>query len=176
MNNRSSTETSDLRYRALLDAIDEGFCIIEVLFERDGTAVDYRFLETNAAFDAQTGLRRATGRRMRELAPLHEEHWFRIYGDVALTGRPVALSSRQLRWDVGTTCSRSASTILSDIMSLSSSRTSLNESAQSSHYGRATTHFGEAKPNMPSPGAKPRMRASPKIGCWRWLPTSFATR
>jgi PAS domain S-box-containing protein len=80
--------TANVHYRALFDAIDQGFCIIEVLFDSHGAPVDYRFLETNTAFEAQTGLRDATGRRMRELAPSHEEHWFRIYGDIARTGTP----------------------------------------------------------------------------------------
>src|SRR2546426_4685837 len=88
MTDRSDAALSDAHYRALFDAIDQGFCIIEVLFDEHGTPVDYRFLETNAAFEAQTGMRAATGRRMRELAPSHEEHWFRIYGEVALTGEP----------------------------------------------------------------------------------------
>jgi signal transduction histidine kinase len=79
---------ADAHYRELFDAIDQGFCIIEVLFDSHDTPVDYRFLETNAAFEAQTGLRDAPGRRIRELAPSHEEHWFRIYGDVARTGTP----------------------------------------------------------------------------------------
>ena len=75
--------------RELFLAFDQGFCAIEVLFDESGRAVDYRFLEVNAAFERQTGLHAATGRRMRELAPAHEEHWFRIYGDVAVTGTAV---------------------------------------------------------------------------------------
>ncbi len=36
----------------------------------------------------------AQGKRMRELAPQHEEHWFEIYGRVALTGQPVRFQNR----------------------------------------------------------------------------------
>ena len=75
-------------YRALFESIDQGFCTIEVLFDTNGHACDYRFLEVNPAFERQTGLRDAVGRRMREIAPAHEEHWFEIYGEVALTGVP----------------------------------------------------------------------------------------
>ena len=78
----------EARYRTLFDSIDEGFCIIEVLFDADGQACDYRFLETNPAFIRQTGLSDAIGRRMREFAPEHEAHWFEIYGEIALSGRP----------------------------------------------------------------------------------------
>lgn len=59
-----------------------------MIFDENGKSVDYRFLETNSAFEKQTGLIDAQGKRMRELAPEHEEHWFEIYGRVASTGQP----------------------------------------------------------------------------------------
>lgn len=81
------------KYRLLFESIDEGFCIIEVLFDDDGQAVDYRFLELNPAFKQQTGLHNAVGKRMRELEPRHEEHWFETYGQVALTGEPTRFTN-----------------------------------------------------------------------------------
>jgi signal transduction histidine kinase/CheY-like chemotaxis protein len=75
--------------RELFDALDQGFCTIEVLFDESGRANDYQFTDVNAAFEQQTGLHAAAGRRMRELAPAHEEHWYRIYGEIAQTGKPV---------------------------------------------------------------------------------------
>ena len=56
-------------------------------------AVDYRFVEVNPAFTRQTGLANAVGKRMRELATAHEDHWFEIYGRVARTGKPVRFES-----------------------------------------------------------------------------------
>jgi PAS domain S-box-containing protein len=79
---------SEERYRALFNTLIDGFCIIEVLLDPEGRPADYRFLEVNPEFEAQTGLRNAPGKRMRELAPEHEEYWFEIYGKVALTGEP----------------------------------------------------------------------------------------
>ena len=79
---------SEERYRNLFNAMEEGFCIIEMIFDAEGRPVDYRFLEVNAAFEKQTGLHEAEGKRMRELAPAHEAHWFEIYGKIALTGEP----------------------------------------------------------------------------------------
>jgi len=81
-------KTAEEKYRTLFDSIDEGFCIIEMVFE-DDQPVDYRFLEVNSAFDRQTGLHDAQGRLMRSLAPNHESYWFEIYGKVASTGNPV---------------------------------------------------------------------------------------
>jgi PAS domain S-box-containing protein len=80
---------SDERYRQLFNSIDEGFCTVEVLFDEQERAIDYRFLDTNPTFDAQTGLANATGRTMRELVPYHDEFWFEIYGKVALTGESI---------------------------------------------------------------------------------------
>jgi PAS domain S-box-containing protein len=79
---------SETRYRALFEAIDEGFCVLEMLLDDQGRAYDYRFLETNPAFIKQTGLEDAVGRTARELLPGLEPHWFEIYGEVARTGTP----------------------------------------------------------------------------------------
>jgi PAS domain S-box-containing protein len=82
------------RYRMLFESIDEGFCIIEMIFNQKGNPIDYRFLEVNPAFEKQTGLVDAQGKRMREMAPEHEEHWFEIYGRISLTGEPVRFQHR----------------------------------------------------------------------------------
>jgi PAS domain S-box-containing protein len=77
---------SEEKYRTLFDSIDEGFCVVEVLFDDRDNAVDYRFLEVNQAFEKQAGISNSVGRRMREIVPAHEEYWFQIYGRIALTG------------------------------------------------------------------------------------------
>jgi PAS domain S-box-containing protein len=82
------------RYRSLFNSIDEGFCIVEVLFDGDGKAIDYRFLDVNPSFEKQTGLSKVQGKRMRELAPQHEQHWFEVYGNVARTGEPIRFVNR----------------------------------------------------------------------------------
>jgi PAS domain S-box-containing protein len=80
---------SEARYQALFGTLIEGFCIIEVIFDPFNHPIDYRFLEVNPAFEMQTGLHDVQGKLMRDLAQEHEEHWFEIYGKVALTGEPV---------------------------------------------------------------------------------------
>src|SRR5262249_51045301 len=92
---------SEQNYRTLFESIDEGFCAIEVLFDQNEKPVDYRFLQINPSFERQTGIKDAAGRRMREIAPQHEEHWFEIYGRIALTGESMRFvnEARQLgRW------------------------------------------------------------------------------
>ncbi|MFL4996359.1 MAG: PAS domain S-box protein [Microvirga sp.] len=76
------------RYRALFEALDQGFCIIELVFDEQNRPVDYVFVEVNPVFEEQTGLRDAAGKSMRSFHPEHEHHWFDTYGRVALTGDP----------------------------------------------------------------------------------------
>ena len=85
---------SEEKYRTLFDSIDVGVCTIEVLFDGNDKPVDYRFLEVNPSFEKQTGIQNVRGRRMREIAPLHEEHWFEIYGKIALTGEPARFENQ----------------------------------------------------------------------------------
>jgi len=80
---------SEGRYRSLYDAIDEGFCLIEVRCDDGAKPIDYRFVEVNPAFERQTGLTDVPGHWMRDLAPDHEQHWFDTYAKVALTGESV---------------------------------------------------------------------------------------
>ena len=86
---QESLRESEERYRTLFDSMDEGYCIIEMIFGTHGEPDDYRFLEVNGAFEKQSGVRGATGKRMRELAPDHEAYWFETYAAVARTGEPI---------------------------------------------------------------------------------------
>ena len=115
---------SESRYRTLFESIDEGFSVIEVIFDEAGKPVDYRFLEVNAAFERHTGLVAAVGKTIRELVPTHDKHWFDIYGRVALTGEPVRFQDRAEalhRWfdayafRVGPPDSRRVAVIFNDI-------------------------------------------------------------
>lgn len=76
------------KYGALYNSMDEGFCILEVLFDEAQRPVDYRFLNVNPAFEAQTGLREVVGKTMRELVPGTEVFSIEIHGRVARTGEP----------------------------------------------------------------------------------------
>lgn len=87
-------QKSEEKYRSLFESIDEGFCLIEVLFDEQDHPVDYRFLEVNPSFERQTGLANAPGHTVRQLVPGQEEHWFQIYGRIARTGHPERFENR----------------------------------------------------------------------------------
>lgn len=92
---------SEQRYRTLFESIDEGFCVFQMIYDPQGNPVDYRWLETNPAFERHTGLINATGRTARELVPNLEPHWPEIYGKIARTGvqqRFVEHSPAMGRW------------------------------------------------------------------------------
>ena len=77
---------SEDHFRCLFERMDEGYCVIEVIFDESHKPVDYLFLECNPAFEKHTGIAGAVGRRMRAIAPAHEQHWFDTYGRIAVTG------------------------------------------------------------------------------------------
>jgi PAS domain-containing protein len=76
------------KYHRIINSIDEGFCIVEMIFDKKKKPIDYRFLEVNPVFETQTGLKNVVGKTMRELAADTEEHWYEIFGNVATTGTP----------------------------------------------------------------------------------------
>jgi PAS domain S-box-containing protein len=95
-----SMRLSEEHYRLLFTGIRHGFALHEVICDEAGTAVDYRFLEVNPAYETLTGLRadHLIGHTVLEILPGTERHWIETFGHVALTGESVQFSnySREL--------------------------------------------------------------------------------
>lgn len=87
--NRKLIQASEEKYRTLFNTMDQGFCILKMIFDEDKKPVDYIFQEINPVFEKQTGLKDALGKTAREMVPNLESRWFEIYGKVALTGKAV---------------------------------------------------------------------------------------
>jgi diguanylate cyclase (GGDEF)-like protein/PAS domain S-box-containing protein len=85
---RRALAVSENRYRTLFESIDEGFCILEVVFDGYQRPIDFRYVEVNPAFERHTGLTEPVGHTVTELIPDIEPLWIETYGDVALTGEP----------------------------------------------------------------------------------------
>jgi len=64
-----------------------------MVFDAACKPLGYRFIEVNVSFERQTGLNDAKGKLMRALALNHEQHWFEIYGKIAVTGEPVRFTN-----------------------------------------------------------------------------------
>ena len=92
---------SEERYRHLFNSMDEGYCVIEMIFDAHDRPVDYRFVEVNPAFEMHTGLPDAAGKRFLEFAPGVHTSWVERYGQVAQTGEPIRFADEcpaSMRW------------------------------------------------------------------------------
>ncbi len=84
----------------LEDLMDEAYGLHEVIFDAQGVPADFRFVRLNPAFERLTGIRAAdvVGRTALELVPGLSADWIRKFGNVALTGQPLAVDDyRSLR-------------------------------------------------------------------------------
>jgi len=86
----SALKESETRYAALFEKMLDGCAVHEIICDGNGDPVDYRFTDVNPAFQEITGLSRdaVIGKTVREVLPETEPHWFKVYGEVALTGKP----------------------------------------------------------------------------------------
>lgn len=78
---------SEERYRTLFESMDQGFALVQMIFDSAQTPIDYRFLELNPQFERLTGLSVESvlsGQTIRQIIPDLEEIWYQIYGQVAL--------------------------------------------------------------------------------------------
>ncbi len=79
---------SEEKYRKLFTSMTSGFALCEVVHDDKEGPKDYRFIEVNAAFEQQTGMKgeKVVGRTMREVFPDVPARWIELGLQVALTG------------------------------------------------------------------------------------------
>jgi PAS domain S-box-containing protein len=118
------TQPAEAQYRTLSNSLDEGICLFELLYDEQGAAVDYRFVEVNPAFARQTGLTDAPGKLGSDVAPGPASYWLGTYAHVLKTGKPVRFEYHHQgteRWyeayasRVGGEGSRQVYTVFNDI-------------------------------------------------------------
>lgn len=78
-------------YRSLFERIDEGYCIIQLLYNEHHQPVNWIYIDLNPAFEKNNGYHNAIDKTILELTPDIEPKWFAIYGRVAITGEPIRL-------------------------------------------------------------------------------------
>ncbi|MDQ3278418.1 MAG: PAS domain-containing protein [Bacteroidota bacterium] len=131
------TEESEAKYQTLFNSMDQGFCIIEMIFDANNKPVDYRFLEVNPMFEKQTGLIDATGKTAKQLVPDLEQHWIDLYAKVALTGEAVRFtegSEAMRRWfdvfafDIGNSHQYKVAVLFTDISEHKKAEAALKQS------------------------------------------------
>ncbi|OHD11287.1 MAG: hypothetical protein A2086_12870 [Spirochaetes bacterium GWD1_27_9] len=79
---------NEKKYQMLFDTMLNGFALHEIICDKEGTPIDYRFLEINPSFERITGLRKddLVGKTVLEVLPKTESYWISQYGEVALKG------------------------------------------------------------------------------------------
>ncbi|MBW4463591.1 MAG: PAS domain S-box protein [Nodosilinea sp. WJT8-NPBG4] len=85
---------SEAKYRTVFESIDEGFCLIDVLFDAEGEPFDHRILQANPAFERQSGTVNPEGKRVSELVLGLELSWHDLYAQVIHTGESVRTEAR----------------------------------------------------------------------------------
>ena len=82
---------SESKLRSLFTTMQEGFALHEIICDKTGRPIDYRFLEINPAFEKLTGLKAQDiiGKTSMEVLPESEPFWIEKYGQVALTGNQI---------------------------------------------------------------------------------------
>jgi len=128
------------KYHALFQAMDQGFCVLEVIYDDTSQQpIDCRYLELNSAFAQQSGMPAdAQGKTMRELMPDLAPFWFETYGRVARTGEALRLENyvpQVGRWfdthafRVGAPAAGQVAVLFSDITARKKAETSLRHAA-----------------------------------------------
>jgi PAS domain S-box-containing protein len=90
-----ASRESAAEYQNLFESIDEGFCVVEMIFDAQEQPVDYRFEQANPAFVRMTGLPAdVLGKTARQMVPDLEQFWVETYGNVVLTGESVRFENK----------------------------------------------------------------------------------
>lgn len=82
-------QDSEEKYRLLVTEMKQGLAVHEVIFNKVGKVVDYRFLDANESFEKMTGLKKETiiGKTVLDILPETESYWIEKYGEVVTSGK-----------------------------------------------------------------------------------------
>ncbi|MFX1239363.1 MAG: PAS domain S-box protein, partial [Promethearchaeota archaeon] len=85
---------SEEKYRLLFENMVEGFAYHKIITDKNGTPINYTFVDVNPAFETFSGLKRddLIGKKVTEVFPRIENDpvdWIGKFGKVALTGNPL---------------------------------------------------------------------------------------
>jgi len=86
---------SEEKFRNLVNQMQLGMAVHEIILDDNGTPIDYRFLDCNPAFEKLTGFKRENilGKTVLEVLPATEKIWIEKYGQVALSGQATSFES-----------------------------------------------------------------------------------
>ncbi len=93
---RAALQRSEARWRAIFQNMREGFALCQMVHGAAGQAVDFRYLELNAAWQRLTGVPAAAalGCLATAVFPALEDFWIKTYDRVVRTGEPAHFEHR----------------------------------------------------------------------------------
>lgn len=81
-------KSSDANYSMLLDSIEQGVVLAELVVDQQGQAFDLLYLKANKVFEQQLGMGDVVGKTLFGLIPNADRQWLDFYTKVLLTGKP----------------------------------------------------------------------------------------
>ena len=78
-------------YNDLLNTLDEGFCIVELIYDHRKQPIDYLYLNANPAFQKHVNFKEVAGKTVSELVKTPNQEWLREFGQVAIDGKPTRI-------------------------------------------------------------------------------------
>lgn len=81
----------DSHLKQVLDAIDDGFCVLELIVDEGDKITDVRYCDANKAFEKHTRIANIEGRLASDAIPDLEDHWFEHFQEVYRNGQSVQL-------------------------------------------------------------------------------------
>lgn len=86
---------SETKFRSLVNQMQVGLAVHEIILDKNGEPTDYRFIDVNPSFELLTGLKQKdiVGKTVLEILPNTEKIWIEKFGQVALTGQPVTFEN-----------------------------------------------------------------------------------
>jgi len=95
LKNEIMLHRSEENYRLLFSEMLEGFALHEIICDKNGNAIDYRFIDVNPAFEKLTNLKRIEiiGKSVLEVMPKTELFWIEKFGEVAHTGESTSFEN-----------------------------------------------------------------------------------
>ena len=73
-----SKEKTQSRLIKFIDSLEEGFELLELIYDKQGNVLDFVFLMVNPAYEKQTGLKAPdiVGKCKKEIAPASDQKWY----------------------------------------------------------------------------------------------------